>query len=114
MNKLVSLIAAFFLIAAPAYAQSASEIVETAKIEGVVGERPDGYLGIIPASVEQSVIDAVDEINIKRRAVYTRLAREEGVTVEIVARLTAEELIQDRLEPGEFYMTEDGSWVQKD
>lgn len=114
MSRFYVLIAAFMLAVAPASAQSAPQIVEQAKDDGVVGERVDGYLGIVPDEVDAAIKAAVDEINIKRRAAYTRLAAEQGVSVDVVARLTAESLIANRVDVGEYYMTADGSWVRKE
>jgi len=114
MNRIFVFFAALFLIAAPASAQSAPDIVEDAKAAGVVGERADGYLGYVQDTVDERILDAVEEINIKRRAAYTRLAEQEGVSIDVVARLTAEELIANRVESGEYYMNADGQWVRKD
>ena len=53
-----------------------------------VGERADGYLGVRTA-VTPAVRGEVEQINIKRRALYTQLAQQRGVAVEAIAAATA-------------------------
>ncbi|MEO0882166.1 MAG: YdbL family protein [Pseudomonadota bacterium] len=93
-------------------AHAADAVIDAAKIAGDVGERPDGYLGLVDGSVEPAVRRRVDEINARRRALYERLARERGATVEQVGFLTGEKQIANT-PSGQYYMTTSGSWVQK-
>ncbi|AYJ87199.1 DUF1318 domain-containing protein [Sphingomonas paeninsulae] len=65
-----------------AYAQNAE--VTAALNAGTVGEQADGYLGVL-GSVSGNVKAEVEAINIKRRAAYTSLAAQRGVTVKDVA-----------------------------
>jgi uncharacterized protein len=53
------------LVAAPAFAQR-EPAYDAARRAGVVGEKIDGYLGVIGG--DASVRKMADEINIKRRA----------------------------------------------
>lgn len=87
-------------------------IVEQAIDNGEIGERADGYLGYRADSISPALRAAVEDVNIKRRAEYTRLAEQQGVTVDVVARLTGEKLIA-KLESGEWYLSAGGSWTQK-
>ena len=54
------------------------ERVRAAIAAGQVGERADGYLGI-RGSVGGDVRAEVEQINIKRRALYTERAQQRGV-----------------------------------
>lgn len=65
-----------------AYAQNAD--VTAALSAGTVSEQADGYLGVT-GSVSPGVKSEVEAINIKRRAAYTGLAAQRGVTVKDVA-----------------------------
>lgn len=112
MARILAVIAALLLAAAPAAAQSATEAVEQAKVEGVVGERVDGYLGFVADEARQDLVDEVEEINIRRRAAYTRLADQQGTSIDVVARLTAEKLIAN-LPAGQWYKNANNQWVQK-
>jgi len=104
------------LLAPSAFAQvtetetvSAKTIVDQAKTDKLVGEKLNGYLGFIAPSVSTEVRAAVNEINIKRKSIYTRLAREQNVGVADVAGLTGEKLVA-KAKPGEMIMLGDNQW----
>jgi len=84
----------------PAYA--------AARAAGQVGEKVDGYLGYVtpPSSSLKAVID---ELNIKRKAVYAEKAAAAKATVEEYA-LTSGCLLISQTRPGEKYQGPDGSW----
>lgn len=83
----------------PAYA--------AARAAGQVGEKADGYLGIVSGGGD--VRGLVDKINIQRRANYTERASAQNATVEEYAFTQGCVLIQ-RTAPGEKYQAPDGSW----
>ncbi|MDD3799272.1 MAG: YdbL family protein [Novosphingobium sp.] len=80
---------------------------EAARKAGQVGEKPDGYLGVLSGG--SSVSSLADDINIKRRAAYTSEARSQSVTVDQVAFVAGCRNIL-RTAPGEKYQAPDGSW----
>lgn len=87
--------------------------IEAAKSAGVIGERIDGYLGIVnDGAVDASLQRRVNEINARRRAAYDQLAEDTGATTAQVARITGEKQIE-RARPGEWYLNEQGLWVQR-
>lgn len=94
-------------LAAPAHAQR-DPAYEAARESGKVGEKMDGYLGIVGASTP-ALQRMVNDINIKRRAVYAAKAQEANATIEEYA-LTAGCIAIARTEPGEKYQAPDGSW----
>jgi uncharacterized protein YdbL (DUF1318 family) len=73
-----------------------------------VGEKPDGYLGIV-GPADPALQRLVDEINIKRKAIYIEKARENSATPEAYG-ITAGCQAVARTVPGEKYMAPDGSW----
>lgn len=95
------------LVAAPALAQR-DPAYAAAREAGKVGEQPDGYLGIVGAA-DPALQRLVDDINIKRRAVYAEKAKENNATLEAYA-LTAGCQAIARTTPGEKYRAPDGSW----
>jgi hypothetical protein len=95
------------LFAAPALADRDPAYAK-ARAEGRVGEQPDGYLGIVGAG-DKALQDMVNDINIKRRALYSTKAQENKATIEAYA-LTAGCQAIARTEPGEKYMSPDGRW----
>ncbi|MBU6371934.1 MAG: DUF1318 domain-containing protein [Alphaproteobacteria bacterium] len=107
----VAALAGLTLFAGTALAQDA--VVEQARAAGQVGEQADGYLGI--ASGGSADLKArVDQINIKRRALYTQSASERGVTVDAMAAATACELFKSRVGPNQAYRDETGAWRKRD
>ncbi len=84
----------------PAYA--------AARASGQIGEKMDGYLGIVGAGSSQ-LQAMVSDINIKRRAVYAQKAQAANATLEEYS-LTAGCLAIARTAPGEKYQAPDGSW----
>lgn len=95
------------MAASPAMAQR-DPAYAAARAAGKVGEQPDGYLGIVGAA-DPATQRLVDDINIKRRAVYAEKAKEKKTTIEAYALTSGCEAIA-RTEPGEKYLTPDGTW----
>jgi uncharacterized protein YdbL (DUF1318 family) len=98
-----------FALSAPASAQSGALIA--AQQAGTVGERYDGYLGFA-ATPSSAVRRQVSAINIRRRALYTDLARRRNVNVEAVAIAAGCELLA-KVGIGEVYMLNDGVWRRR-
>lgn len=103
-----------FVFGERAFAQTmpAKAIVDSAKAQGLVGETISGYLAPVSANVSAEIQAAVNEINIRRKTVYTKMAREQGVQVAEVARVVGEKLIA-KAKSGEKIMGEDGVWTTK-
>jgi uncharacterized protein YdbL (DUF1318 family) len=80
---------------------------QAARASGQIGERTDGYLGVVGAETP-SLKALVNSINIQRKAKYTQSAAA-GATVEQFAFTSGCNLIL-KTEPGEKYQAPDGSW----
>lgn len=95
-------------IAVPASAQNRDPAYAAARSAGQVGEKMDGYLGYVtpPSPALRAV---VEDINIKRKAVYAEKAQANKATVEEYA-LTSGCLLIAQTKPGEKYQAPDGSW----
>lgn len=111
--RTLAALSGLLLMALPqgALAQAADPVVEAARAAGKVGEQADGYLGIVSGG-DADLKARVDQINIKRRAVYTDLAAKRGVTVTDVGGATACELFKTRVLAGHFYRDASGVWKQ--
>ncbi len=84
--------------------------LDTAKSQGLVGERPDGYLGVVHGgSAEAAAL--VKDINAKRRAVYVDIAGKRGTSIGAV-EVTAGQKAIEKTEPGNFILDGD-HWVRK-
>jgi uncharacterized protein YdbL (DUF1318 family) len=100
-------VAAVGLVAGPAIAQR-DPAYAAAREAGKVGEKPDGYLGIV-GDADPALQRLVNDINIKRKAVYAEKALENKATPEAYA-FTSGCLAIMATKPGEKYMAPDGSW----
>jgi uncharacterized protein len=113
-NKIMIALAGVALVTAAgiAIAQS-SPALSAAMADGSVGEQADGYMGFRkpPSAAIRAEVDA---INIKRRAVYTQLADQKGVTVKDVAATTGCTTLSARVSVGRSYLLPDGVWRTKD
>lgn len=94
-------------LAAPAWADR-DPAYAAARASGQVGEKTDGYLGLV-GSASGEVRGIVDKVNIMRRANYTERAAAQNATVEEYAFTQGCVLIQ-RTAPGEKYQAPNGSW----
>ena len=103
----LAVVAASLVVAAPALAQRTAAYA-SARAEGQVGEKMDGYLGIV-GTPNPALRAMVDDLNIKRRAVYADKAPAASATIEEYA-LTSGCLAISRTVPGEKYQAPDGQW----
>lgn len=109
----VAMLAGALLAAAPAQAQNNTAITQ-ALSGGQIGEQADGYLGFVPgASISADLRGRVEQINIQRRALYTRRAAERNVSVNEMAAAVACEVFGSRIGVGERYRNEGGQWRQR-
>ena len=98
------------LLAVPAGVALADPLGD-AKRAGSVGERPDGYLGVV-GNANPQVMALVQDINGKRRQKYSAIAKKNGTSVAAVAALAGSKLVANAA-PGEYVMSDSGQWVRK-
>ena len=104
----VSLAALLALLAAPS---AQADALSDAKAQGTVGERPDGYLGVVSANAPADAKALADSINARRKEHYAKIAAKEGIDTAVVAARAGAKL-RERATPGHYVMTPDGSWTQ--
>jgi uncharacterized protein YdbL (DUF1318 family) len=110
MMRLALLLLGAALLAAPAGAQESASVTE-ARRAGLIGERFDGYLGFVTMP-NDSLRRQINAINIHRRALYSQLARQKGVTTEEVG-ITATCTLFSRIPVGGYYLTSDRGWRRR-
>ncbi len=103
----VGLVALLALLAAPA---AYADALNDAKAKGFVGERLDGYLGVVSPNAPADAKALVDGINAKRKQHYAKIAAKEGIDTVAVA-VRAGDKLRKRAQPGHYVMTEDGKWT---
>lgn len=84
--------------------------LDTAKADGLVGERADGYLGAVHADSSAEVQSLITEINDKRRVVYERIAEQNKIPLSDVEVLAGKKAIE-KTDAGGWVYT--GQWQQK-
>lgn len=89
-----------------AWAISLSE----AKNQGLVGEMPNGYLGVVVDSPEAKGL--VASVNKKRKSIYMNLARKNKITMQQVTALAGEKALA-KTQSGHFIKNAAGQWVKK-
>jgi len=85
--------------------------LDQAKSAGLVGERADGYLGLVEEDASSDVVNLVKEINDKRRAEYRRIAGGNDLSLEQVQALAGKKAIE-RTAAGGWILT-NGGWQRK-
>jgi len=80
------------------------------KNRGIVGETNTGYLGFVTANREKQ--DVVAAENADRKAIYTQIAKQQNVSVELVQKRRAEALFSSGTN-GHYYQNPAGEWVRK-
>jgi uncharacterized protein YdbL (DUF1318 family) len=106
----LALVSALVLVLAAAPALAAD--LDGAKAAGQVGERLDGYLGLVDANAPGDVKALVESVNAGRRQKYGEIAAKRGVPVEAVAAQAGAKLIE-RAQPGHYVMDASGLWKRK-
>jgi uncharacterized protein YdbL (DUF1318 family) len=86
--------------------------LEEAKTQGVVGEQPNGYLGVVQPGASAEVQALVNDVNQKRRQMYEEIARRNSTKLEAVEMLAGKTAI-DNTRPGNFVRGPAGQWVKK-
>lgn len=89
--------------------QQAMSNLPSAKDQGLVGEQPNGYLGVVKA--EGQAAEIVRLINQARREQYQKLAQENGLPLADVEAMAGQKAIE-RTTSGHVIQV-DGKWVKK-
>ncbi len=91
-----------------AFAQSLDE----AKASGLIGEKRDGYIGLVQSSAPQAVVQLIEDVNRQRRERYQQIARENGINVDQVAQLAYARAVE-ATKSGHYVEDANGRWVRK-
>lgn len=106
----VALVLAVSGLAATSPADALS--LDEARAQGLIGEQPNGYVGVVPGSGNAQAAALANQINAKRRAAYRSVAASNGTTLQSVEVLAGSKLI-GRLQPGQWLMDQNGQWRRR-
>lgn len=81
-----------------------------AKQQGLVGEMPNGYLGVVVSNAE--VKSLVSSVNKKRKSLYMNLARKNKITMQQVTALAGKKSLA-KTQSGHLIKNAAGQWVKK-
>lgn len=87
---------------------ASAETLENLRASGAIGEGYDGYV----VAKEPGAQAAAEEINAKRRLIYQEKANAQGVSLEQVGKVYAEEII--RKVPAGTWIQLNGQWKRKE
>ncbi len=108
MELVTKLIFSFLLLASSA---AFAADLDQAKRDGLVGERADGYLGLVDTSAPSDVRALVADVNDKRKAEYQRIAAGNDLEMAQVEALAGKKAIE-RTAPGGWILL-NGGWQKK-
>lgn len=114
MKKILALFACLFALSftLPAQAMTLNQAMSelsAAKASGEVGEKPDGYLGVVTSNPKAEEI--VRLINQARKAEYNSVAKNNGISLRNVESIAGQKAI-DRTSPGNM-IQHNGRWQAK-
>lgn len=99
---------ALMLFAGMAIAQSLDE----AKAAGLIGEKSDGYIGLVQTDAPEAVVELVRSVNRQRRERYAQIARDNDIAINTVAQLAYARAVE-ATRSGNYIEDANGRWVQK-
>lgn len=109
LRTLMTAIVWIMLLSVPAaFAQTLDE----AKASGLVGEKSDGYIGLVQGSAPAAIEQLVEDVNRQRRERYEQIARENGITISQVAQLAYARAVE-ATRSGNYIEDANGRWVRK-
>lgn len=108
LTKLMLVGFALFMTASIAFAAMS---LDSAKKQGLVGEQPDGLVGIV-GSASPDVKELVESTNSQRMEKYNAIAAKNGAPVSQIQAVAGQKLINGTA-PGEYFKNAAGSWQQK-
>jgi uncharacterized protein len=111
-TKLAAGAGTLLLLALALAVPAASLELGGAKRDGLIGEKADGFVGIVVAKPSADVRALVDSVNAKRRASYEEIAKKNGTPLDAVAAVAGEKLT-GRASRGEWVTDAQGNWYQK-
>jgi uncharacterized protein YdbL (DUF1318 family) len=108
-QKIILTAAAVFMSASIAFA---ALTIDAAKSQGLVGEKPDGLLGIVVATPSADVKTLVDTTNTERLKRYQDIAAKQGTQLEQVQAVAGQKLVS-ATPAGQYILAADGTWQKK-
>jgi uncharacterized protein len=84
--------------------------LQTAKMQGMIGETPTGYLAVVKAGNNEAA-QLVQSINAQRRVEYQKIAQRNNTALQAVEQLAGKQAME-KTPDGQFILIE-GTWKRK-
>lgn len=112
MKHVLSLCLVAFLVLATFSAPASAMDLVQAKTQGLIGEQPDGLVGIVTPPGSADIQALVRSVNDGRMASYRDIAAKQGASVGGVQNLAGRTLVE-KTPPGQFVLSPSGQWIRK-
>lgn len=100
--------AVLLILAGNAFAATLDE----AKAAGQIGEKQDGYIGLVQADAPADVVALVNDVNAQRRQRYQEIAQQNGIPVSEVIKLAFARAVENT-RSGHYVESAPGRWTTK-
>jgi uncharacterized protein YdbL (DUF1318 family) len=111
LTAIFGLVTTAFVVATAPLTPALAASLEELRASGVIAERFDGYVEV-RGSGNAEAKQIVQTVNAERRKIYSRRAKEQGVSPDQVGRVYAEQIFQ-KAPAGTYFRREDGSYIRK-
>jgi uncharacterized protein YdbL (DUF1318 family) len=86
--------------------------LQQAKEKGLVGEQPNGYLGLVGNTASADVKAMMNNINSLRRKEYKSIAQRNKTELQVVEKLAGKKAIE-KTPAGQYVRLPSGQWLKK-
>lgn len=91
---------------------ASADTLDDAKAKGWLGEKINGYLGLVDTGAPPDIAVLMNEINAKREAKYAEIAKSRGVSIDAVGAIAAKKVFEQAAS-GTYFMDGSGEWKRK-
>ena len=85
--------------------------LKSAKAQGYIGEKPDGYIGLVKSDAPSDVVALVKSTNQKRKTKYQGIAAKQKISISEVGKIVGKKFISKTASGN--YVMQNGRWVKK-
>lgn len=110
--NIIKAVTRIFLISLVLVNMAFAATLEEAKAAGQIGEKQDGYIGLVQASAPADVQALVADVNAQRRQRYEQIARDNKIDPREVAKLAFAKAFENTL-AGNYVESAPGQWTRK-
>jgi uncharacterized protein YdbL (DUF1318 family) len=86
--------------------------LQDAKAQGLLGEQPNGYLGLVKSNASPEVKALMNNINAQRKQEYRSIAKRNNTKLNVVEALAGKKAME-RTPPGQYIRSPSGQWSKK-